>query len=251
MLPHSIVASGRLTVVTTITALPDAFTGAGGAVVGLDADLAHALGQVLGLSVTLDPVPSGSVVTSVVSGRYDLGLSALPDTAAVEGKATAIDYLKVGDTFFVKAGSGRSFAGLSALCGASVGVLNGSTYRSAAIAQGKACSAAGNRSLTLDTYPAPGALVTAVTGGRTDVGVAASTTSDYSVAVSAGRVALAAPACNVGPYGMVASPSGGLRQAVGSALITLVADGTYTAIVSKWCVQSGAVTTAIINGVAG
>jgi polar amino acid transport system substrate-binding protein len=50
------------------------------------------------------------------------------------------------------------------------------------------------------------------------------------------------------PYGLAVPKSGGLAKPVLAALKVLMKNGTYTTILTKWGVQSGAISNPKING---
>ena len=52
----------------------------GHTVVGMDADLAKALGQVLGLKVNVVNATFDTIIPGLASGKYDLGMSSFTDT---------------------------------------------------------------------------------------------------------------------------------------------------------------------------
>jgi polar amino acid transport system substrate-binding protein len=248
-LPAGVVKAGTLSIGTDPVSPPNAFVAPGGsAVVGMDVDLGTAIGQVLGLRTTFVTTPQASVVSGVTTGQLDLGMSSITDTPAARGKVDFVDYFQSGQGFFVKAGSGRTFASLTALCGSSVAVGRGTPEQAALVAQAGACARGGMPTLRVVPVAGLAAAVGTVAAGTVDAGFATSQGVDFAVAQSHGRLAVGGQPINVAPLGIVASPSVGLAQPVASALNTLITDGTYAAILAKWGVQSGAVTTATING---
>lgn len=242
MLPKSVAASGRLVVATSAGDPPGVFLSASGALVGFEPDLVRAIGQVLGLRVVLVNGPSARVVPSVVSGSAQLGAASIADTEALQSQVDLVDYYRAGQGFFVKSGSGRAFPSLAATCGATLAVVAGSTFQAAAVAQGKTCP------VTVLAFAGLGGVTAAVASGRAEAGFTSSTSVEYVVSRSAGRFAVAGAPIDVGPLGFAVAKSGGLSLPVASALNTLIADGTYAAILAKWGIQTGAVTTAVING---
>lgn len=74
-----------------------------GKIVGVDADLAAALGAVMGVQWKLASVtvsasdPFGSIIQDVRSGRYDVGLSNLTETKGREQQVDFVTYFKGSD----------------------------------------------------------------------------------------------------------------------------------------------------------
>ena len=248
MLPASVAASGQLRVSTSAGDPPGVFLSTSGTLTGFEPDLVLAIGQVLGLRVVLVNGPSTRVVPSVVAGTAQLGTASITDTVALQDQVDMVDYYRAGQGFFVKAGKGLSFTSLSAACGATLAVVRGSATATAAVAQGKACVAAGGRTVTVLVFTDLAGVTAAVASGRASAGLTASTSVEYVVSRSQGRFAVAGPPFAVAPLGFAVAKKGGLGLPVASALNTLIADGTYAAILSKWGIQTGAVTTAVING---
>jgi polar amino acid transport system substrate-binding protein len=52
----------------------------------------------------------------------------------------------------------------------------------------------------------------------------------------------------VSPYGIALPKGNGMAPAMLAAVKQIIADGTYTKILTKWGVQDGAVTNPVING---
>ena len=50
------------------------------------------------------------------------------------------------------------------------------------------------------------------------------------------------------PYGIALPKDNGMAQAVLAGVKAMIADGSYTKVMTKWGVQSGAITNPVING---
>src|SRR5262245_40010992 len=73
---------GLVVVAVDTTGAPYAFLGSDGeTVLGLDVDIAHALGAVLGYRLRIVQASPGEILSGLASGRYDIGMSPA-DTAA-------------------------------------------------------------------------------------------------------------------------------------------------------------------------
>ena len=71
----------------------------------------------------------------------------------------------------------------------------------------------------------------------------------YAVKQSGGQFEVSGATYDTAPYGIaVAKSLGTTKEAVLGALKALQSDGSYTKILSKWGVQSGAITNPVING---
>lgn len=140
LLPASIKSSGKLTVAADASYAPDEFLDTDGkTVIGMDADLAQALGKVLGLSVTVSNVTFDAIIPALSNGRYDLGMSSFTDTAEREKQVNFVTYFSAGTSFYVAANGGPNIQTISDLCGHSVAVEAGTTEEADAKAQAKKC----------------------------------------------------------------------------------------------------------------
>jgi polar amino acid transport system substrate-binding protein len=241
--PAAIKQKGSITIALDASYPPDeSIAKDGHTIEGLDADLGKALGQALGLKVQLKNVTFDNIIPGLQDGKYDVGLSSFTDTKAREKVVDFVTYFKAGEGFYVKAGSGKKFDGLTSLCGAKVSVENGTTEQTDAKAQAKKCK------VTVLSFADQSQANLAVSSGRADVGFADSQVADYIVKQSNGQFQVTGTAFAVAPYGIALPKGNGMAQAVQTALKQLISDGTYTKLLAKWGVQSGAVTTPVING---
>src|SRR5262249_47424644 len=93
LVPGAIKSKGSLTVAADATYAPNEFIGSDGhTVVGMDADLAKALGQVMGLKVNMVNATFDTIIPGLASGKYDLGMSSFTDTKAREKTVDFVTY---------------------------------------------------------------------------------------------------------------------------------------------------------------
>jgi polar amino acid transport system substrate-binding protein len=248
LLPGAIKTKGSLTVAADATYAPNEFIGSNGTtVVGMDADLAKALGQVLGLKISVVNQTFDSIIPGITSGKYDLGMSSFTDTKAREKQVDFVDYFVAGTSFFVKASGGPTVNSLADLCGLNVSVEKGTTQQDDATAQSTKCVKAGKKKVNVEVFPDQNGANLALSSGRAQVSMADSPVAAYQVKKSNGAFALSGQAYGTAPYG-IACPKGGLDNAILAALKDLIANGTYQRILSTWGIQAGAITTPAING---
>src|SRR5260370_17972195 len=76
-----------------------------------------ALGQVLGLKVSMVNATFDTIIPGLASGKYDLGMSSFTDTKVREKTVDFVDYYEAGTSFFVKSSGGPTIPSLSELCG--------------------------------------------------------------------------------------------------------------------------------------
>jgi polar amino acid transport system substrate-binding protein len=248
LVPAPIKSKGTITIAMDATYAPNEFIGTDGKTVqGMDADLGDAIGKALGLKVTLTNETFDGIIPGIDAGKYDVGMSSFTDTKLREKTVDFVDYFQAGTSFFENAQGGPTVTGLDSLCGLKVAVEKGTTQQDDATAQGKTCKKAGKPDVTVDTFPDQNGANLALQSGHDQVGMADSPVAAYQVKQSGGQFTLAGTAYGVAPYGIALPQGTGLTQAVEKAVQDLIDNGSYTTILTKWGVESGAIKTAAIN----
>ena len=243
------VRSAGLHVALDATYAPDEFVAADGkTIVGMDADLAKAIGQVLGLKVVLTNATFDTIIPSLQSAKFNLGMSSFTDTKAREKVVDFIDYFQAGEGYYVKTGSSYKPNGLAALCGHSVSVESGTTEQTDAQSQKAACAKAGKGAVNVLSVPDQNSANLAVSSGRAQVGFADSQVAGYIVAQSKGEFANSGKPFGVAPYGIAVPKGLKLTTSISGAVTQLIHDGIYAKILSKWGISAGALTATKING---
>ncbi len=242
----SIRKKGTIVVAADASYAPNEFI-QNGSVVGMDADLATAIGVVLGLRVQLVNETFDGIIPGLAAKRYDLGMSSFTDTKAREKTVDFVDYFSAGTSFFVKASGGPNIETLANLCGHSVAVETGTTQQSDATAQSKACTKAGKKAVTVDAYPDQTKANLALSSGRDQVSMADSPVAAYQVKLSKGVFKLSGKAYGSAPYGIAIPKHNGMAAVVQGALKDLLKDGAYLKIMTKWGVQAGDIAAAQVK----
>src|SRR5206468_4933279 len=79
--PSSVKSGGTLTVAADATYAPDEFIASDGhTVIGMDADMAKALGQAMGLTPQVKNATFDSIIPGLAANKYDLGMSSFTIT---------------------------------------------------------------------------------------------------------------------------------------------------------------------------
>lgn len=247
LVPASISSKGSLTIALDATYPPDEMIASNGTtIIGMDADFAYAITQILGLKATLVNATFDTIIPGLQSGKYDMGDSSFTDTLARQKVVDFVDYFVAGEGYYVKTGA-PGFNGLASLCGHTVSVEDGTTEQSDAQSQAKACTSAGNKTVTVLSYGTQSEANLAVSSGRAQVGFADSQVAAYIVATSNGVFMNSGQAFEVAPYGFAFPKGNGMAAAVKAAVNLLISNGVYLKILKKWGVQAGAVSQATIN----
>lgn len=246
MVPADVKAKGTLTVGSDPTYAPNEFLDDDGTtIIGMDPDLGKAIADVAGLKVKFEKASFDAILPGIGSKKYDVGMSSFTDTKEREQEFDFVTYFTAGTSFFVKAQGGPNITTVADLCGHKVAVQKGTVQQDDATAQAKKC---GGNKLDVQVYPDQNGANQALISGRADVGMADSPIAAYQVKQTEGQFKLSGEAYDTAPYGIALPKGSKLAPAIQAALKKLIADGSYSKILSKWGVESGAVTEPEING---
>ena len=134
----------------------------------MDADLAKALAQAMGLKADVKNVTFDSIIPGLAANKYDLGMSSFTITKEREKTVDFVSYAQAGTSFFVKAQGGPDIQSLADLCGHTVAAERGTTQASDATAQDKKCKQQGKPGVTLQVFPDQNDANLALSSGRAD-----------------------------------------------------------------------------------
>jgi polar amino acid transport system substrate-binding protein len=248
LLPATVAGKGTLTIGTDASYAPSEFVDTDGkTVIGFDADLAKALGQVLGLQVNLQNAPFGSIIEGVKSGKFDLGMSSFTINPDRVKQVDMISYYSAGTSWAVAAGNPGGITPDNA-CGKKIAVQKDTVQLDDVTARSKKCTEAGKPAITIEPYTLQSDVTSAVVTGKDDAELADSPVIAYAVKQTNGKLQQVGDVYDSAPYGIVV-PKGqsDYAKAVQGAVQKLVDSGAYTTILKKWGVEAGAVKTAEIN----
>ncbi|MCU1454353.1 MAG: extracellular solute-binding protein family 3 [Acidimicrobiales bacterium] len=249
--PAKLSKAGTLVVAADASYAPNEFFASDNKTVqGMDVDLANAIASKLGLKADVKNAGFDTIIPSL-GNRYDIGMSSFTDNKKREAQVDFVDYYSAGTGFYVEKGKNQTLDTLDALCGHTVGVEKGTTQLDDATAQGKKCTTAGKKTVTVLAFPDQNGANLALSSGRVDVVMADSPVAAYGAKQSNGKFELIGKAYGTAPYGIAIPKSAdykGLTTAIQGALQEMEKDGSYVAILKKWGVEAGAVTTFTING---
>ena len=246
--PASIRAKRTMVVAADASYAPNEFVGPDGRTIqGMDADMAAALGQVMGLSMRMQNVKFDNILPGIQGGRYDLGMSSLTDSREREQVVDFVTYFSAGTSFFVRAGGGPTVNALDDLCGRRVSVETGTTQEKDANAQKAICVRAGKADVTVLSFSDQNATDLALQSSRVDVSMADSPVAAYQVAQSNGQFQLSGQPYGTAPYGIALPKGNGMSRPVLDAVRHLMSSGVYSRILARWNVTGGAITNPGIN----
>ncbi|MET9085687.1 ABC transporter substrate-binding protein [Streptomyces sp. NPDC004237] len=261
-LPDSIRKAGVIKVGSDIAYPPVEYMENGKAV-GVDPDIAAALGKQLGVTFQFQNGKFDNLIVGLQADRFNVIMSAMNDTKNRQngidsdtGKKVGngvdfVDYFTAGTSILVQKGNPKGIKSLDDLCGKVVALQKGTTSEGIAKAQSEKCTKDGNKAIDLQTFDTdPEALL------RLKQGASVADLNDFPVAAYNAKTSgsgkdfeVVGDQIEAGPYGIaVAKENTQLRDALQAAMAAIIKNGDYQKILEKWNVTQGAVTEAKING---
>ncbi|MGB8195650.1 MAG: ABC transporter substrate-binding protein [Acidimicrobiales bacterium] len=239
-----------LQVATDATYAPDEYMSSG-VMTGFDVELMYAIAKTLGITVKENNVTFETILLGIDDGHYQIGNSSFTDEKSREKQVNFVDYFQAGEAVYAKTSSAVKFTGLKSLCGFSVAVETGTTEQTDAKNTAKICPA--GKKLTPLSYPTQTEADLAVSSGHATFGFLDSQVAGYVVSQNKGVFKLVGSAIEVAPYGIATpkTPSGKkLAIAIQAAIKTLIANGTYGAILKQYGVTAGGLSSSqiVLNG---
>ena len=254
-LPAAIQSSKNLKVGSDIEYAPIEFYKEGTQQVqGLDWDIAQALGQKLGITVSfVDDTDFAGIIGALQAGRFDIVMSSMNDTAERRGKGVDfIDYFKAGSSILVQKGNPKAIKVVDDLCGTTVSVQKGTTQDTDILTPQVAKCQTAKKALNVLRFEKDTDALQQVKNGRAVADLEDFPVAAYNAQTSgAGKDfdVVTGQVGDIGSYGIaVPSNNAALRDALQGALKAVIADGTYATILATWSVAAGALNTAAING---
>ncbi|WP_149829337.1 ABC transporter substrate-binding protein [Streptomyces tailanensis] len=234
-----------------------------GKAVGIDPDIAEALGKQLGVKFEFQNNKFAQLIVGLEAERYNVIMSAMNDTADRQngvdsdtGKKVGngidfVDYFTAGTSILVQKGNPKGIKSLDDLCGQVVALQVGTTSEGIAKEQSKKCEKDGKKAIKLQTFDTdPEALL------RLKQGASVADLNDFPVAAYNAKTSgggndfeVVGDQIEAGPYGIgVSKKNTELRDALQAAMAAIIENGEYEKILKEWNVTDGAVTEAKING---
>ena len=219
---------------------------------GAIVDLAAAMSRQMGRTIMFESIPFKGLLPAMEAKRIDITFTLMNDTPEREKVIDFVDFFNLGTMLLIQKGNPQHVDSLETLCGKTVSTVQGSTQVALVDETSAKCSAAGKPAIDNLQYAQPSdARLQVQTGhvaaflGNTPVMVYLAKTAGDGTIFDVVRGHEYQPV----PLGIgVAKSNTALRDALQKSLDALIADGTYRKILEKHGVESGAVTSATING---
>lgn len=248
--PSEFKDSGVIRVATDPTYPPfESIAADGSTIEGLDADLAHAIGDTLGLEVEFVQTSFDAIIPALKADKADMALSSIGDTKEREAVLDFATYYWNGTMLLAPAGNPK---GLKAdlVCDATVGVIRGSLQQSTFLpSQVPLCEKAGLSAPKVQAYQTGPQAQLALKGGRIDAVMQdGPPTADAAKKAPSVFEAVGPLVRNPNPGGIAFPKGSELVEPVRQALNALIEDGTYAEILKKWELDTISIDSSELNG---
>jgi len=249
--PDQLLFSDKLVICSDIPYPPQEFFDAQGNPIGSDIEIAQGIAARLGLTPVIQNSVFDTIIAALQGGKCDIIASAQNITADRIAQVNMIPYFQAGQSFVVAVGNPAGITSQDSLCGKKIAAETGTTevdylngtggYKGQGLS--KACTDAGNPAITVTTFAKDTDALLALQTGKVDAYFADSPVAGYYAVQHADQFQLSGVVLGVALEGLsVAQDKTGLTGAVQQALVSMINDGSYAAILQKYGVQDGAVT---------
>jgi polar amino acid transport system substrate-binding protein len=242
MVPASIKSDGKIIVGSDSTYAPSEFLDTDGkTIIGFDVDLFNAVAAKLGLTTQWNSADFGTLITSVQSGKYEIGVSSFTINSDRLKQANMISYFSAGTQWAQKAGGNVD---PNNACGLTIAVQKATVQVDDVTARSKKCTDAGKKAINILQYQKQDDATAAVVSGKAVAMLADSPVVAYAVKQTNAQLALAGDIYESAPYGYVVNKNAdglAFANAIKGALVELINDGTYNKILTTWGVQGGGI----------
>ena len=249
-----LVVAGHLTICSDLPYPPQEYFDANGEPIGADLEIGAGIATRLGLKEATENTVFDTIIAALQGNKCDIIMSAMdirPDRLA---QVAMVPYFKSGQGFVVAKGNPDGIKATTDLCGKSVGVesgtsefdhLNGTGSYKPADGLNSQCVAASKSKIDIQPFAKDSDALLALQSGKvstyfTDLPVAA-----YYVKLQPDLFELAPLNLNPVTQGIAISKDASkaaLVTAVKAALQSMMDDGSYLQILTKYNLQSGAIT---------
>ena len=200
-------------------------------VLGFDADLGKALGEVLGVEFEFHNTNFDGIIGGLNADRYDLALTSMIDKKERQETVDFVDYLSSGLAFMTLKDNPEGLTSEGDLCGVGVAVEKAATGDLVADDLSADCEKNGEEPLEKLPFPDQASAVQALKSGRADDVLALDVTLAYKVSQDPDSF----------------EDSTELRDAVQAALKKVQDEGVYDQLLTKWNLEDQALEGAPIN----
>lgn len=232
-LPAYIRQKGGFTASINPDVAPIKFVDNNGVITGLNPELLRAAAKVLGTEVTFQRGSFDAMVPGLESKRFD-AIASVGDYVERQKRIDFIDYLQTGTAILASTKLEGSELSTEQLCGLSIGYARGTSQQGPLEAANRNCQAAGKPAIKVVPYQDGGAGVLSVKSGQADAYWGDGPAMRFNVKEHPDLYKIVLTEKS-GVYGIgIHKDHPDFRDALREALLKLVADGVYDALLKQW-----------------
>jgi polar amino acid transport system substrate-binding protein len=234
--PAAIKSAGKLVFCSDITYPPEESYKAGTTTPeGSDIDIGNAVAKRMGVTAQFDNTGFDGIIAALLAKKCDAIISGMNDTPERRKQVAFVDYLKVGQSFMVKAGNPENITGLASLAGKAASVETGTTNKDFLDAQSKKLQSEGKKAIKVVTFPKDTDAAAALKTGKVDAYFGDSPVVAYYIEKDPKSFSIGGTPVNPIPIGIAIRKSDAeLQTAVKKAIDAMYADGTMNTILVRW-----------------
>ena len=219
---------------------------------GASADLAEAIGQILGIKIEHATVSGLSALLSgIKSGRYQFAMGPVGDFKSRQEANDFVDWVQEYVVFAVHKGNPKGINSLDDACGNRIAVMAGGSAEKVIKAQAEKCAADGKPTLQVQSYTDQPTSILSVRSKRADAFFSSQAPLTYFVQQSNGELELAAVGKSNGfedlYQGAVVPKDSPLGPVLLGAIQELMKNGTYAQIMKKYGLENNMIAEPGIN----
>ncbi len=256
---NQLIKAGVLTVCSDTSYPPQETLDANNSAIGSDIDLAKEIAARMGLTLTVKSTVFDTIIPALTGNSCDVIVSAQTITAERQQTVDMIPYFAAGQSFVVAKGNPKNIKTLDDLCGQNVAaekgtveadhITGGASGYDATTSLTGMCTAKGKGPVTLKQFDKDTDALLALQAGTVVAHFTDEPVAGYEVAQAPDKFEMV-PGITLerAPEGIsVTKNHAGLRDAVKASLLSMISDGTYMTILTKWGIQSGAIAAPDVN----
>jgi polar amino acid transport system substrate-binding protein len=254
-----LIKAGTLTACSDTSYPPQESLDSSNVAIGSDIDLGKEIAKRLGLTLVVKSTTFDSIIPALQGGSCDIIISAQTITAERQAVVDMVPYFAAGQSFVVAKGNPSGIQSIDDLCGKAVAAEKGTIEADHIAGTGSGydatnsldanCKTKGKADITLQVFDADTNALAALQAGTVVAHFTDEPVAGYEVVNGGGKFEMVnAMTLERGAEGIsVPKSKTVLRDAVKNALLAMLSDGTYSTILGKWGVTSGAITAADVN----
>lgn len=250
MLPQNIKDSGKIIVGTEAFYPPhEYFAEDGETIIGVDPDIVHAMGEVLGVKIAYENLAWDALLPALDAGRIDVISAAMGINETRVEKYDFISYFSTPQGVTVLAGNPNGVKEAKDLCGVNVSVLDASHQLE--VLEGLNTDICASDPLNILAFPTDSDALQQLQSGRADAHLAQYPAALYSAQTFGdGKTFEAIPMTEFASQTLgkaFRKDDAELRDAMRAALNELIESGKYEEILAQHGLEAGAITSSEVN----